>query len=62
MQVFRMSSLRSLSDRQLDRWIKRLALILVVGGIAFAAFYTLDRWRPATTPIQRRRRRSRAAP
>jgi len=39
------------SDRDLNRWIKRVALILVVGTLAFTAFYVIDRWRPASTPI-----------
>ncbi len=49
--MFRVTSLASMDDRQLNRWIKRLALILVVGGVLFTAFYFFDRWRPATTPI-----------
>ncbi len=49
--MFRVSSLAKMDDRQLNRWIKRVLLLLVVGTIAFAAFYAFDRWRPATTPI-----------
>ena len=49
--MFRVRSIGSLSDRQLDRWIKRAALILVVGAVAFVAFYAFDRWRPAPPPI-----------
>jgi tetratricopeptide (TPR) repeat protein len=49
--MFRVTSLSRMDDRQLNRWIKRLALLLVVGGVLFTAFYFFDRWRPATTPI-----------
>lgn len=49
--MFRVTSLAKMDDRQLNRWIRRLALLLFVGAIAFAAFYAFDRWRPATTPI-----------
>ena len=49
--MFRVTSLAKMDDRQLNRWIKRVLLLLVVGTIAFAAFYAFDRWRPATTPI-----------
>jgi tetratricopeptide (TPR) repeat protein len=35
----------------MDRWIKRLAVILVVGAIAFFGFYMIDRWRPPAAPI-----------
>ena len=49
--MFRVTSLTKMDDRQLNRWIKRVLLLLVLGTIAFVAFYGLDRWRPATTPI-----------
>jgi tetratricopeptide (TPR) repeat protein len=49
--MFRVSSLAQMDDRQLNRWIKRVVLLLVVGTVAFAAFYAVDRWRPPTTPI-----------
>lgn len=49
--MFRVTSLGKMDDRQLNRWIKRVVALLVVGTIAFVAFYTFDRWRPATTPI-----------
>jgi tetratricopeptide (TPR) repeat protein len=49
--MFRVTSLAKMDDGQLNRWIRRLALLLFVGTIAFAAFYAFDRWRPATTPI-----------
>lgn len=46
-----LASLRGASDRQLDRWIRRLVLLLVLGAVAFAAFYLVDRWRPASPSI-----------
>jgi tetratricopeptide (TPR) repeat protein len=49
--MFRVTSLAKMDDRQLNRWIKRVVLLLVVGTIAFVAFYAVDRWRPPTTPI-----------
>jgi tetratricopeptide (TPR) repeat protein len=49
--MFRVTSLAKMDEQQLNRWIKRVVLLLVVGTIAFVAFYGLDRWRPATTPI-----------
>ena len=49
--MFRVTSLTEMDDRQLNRLIKRVLLLLVLGTIAFAAFYALDRWRPATAPI-----------
>jgi tetratricopeptide (TPR) repeat protein len=50
-----MPSLDSISNPQLDRLIKRAALILVVGALAFGAFYVLDRWRAAPPPIMDQR-------
>ena len=50
--MFRVTSPTKMDDRQLSRWIKRTLLLLVVGTIAFVAFYALDRWRPATTPTR----------
>src|SRR5512143_704589 len=47
----RVTSLTSMSDRQLDRWIKRIGLIIAVGAIAFVGFYVFDRWRPPSAPI-----------
>jgi tetratricopeptide (TPR) repeat protein len=44
-----------MDDRQLNRLIKRVVLLLVVGTIAFVGFYFMDRWRPATEPIVDRR-------
>lgn len=42
---------RRVPDDELAMWIKRLARLLVVATLAFAAFYTFDRWRPASAPI-----------
>ena len=53
--MFRVTSLASMDDRQLNKWIKRLALLLVAGTVLFVGFYALDRWRPATEPIVDRR-------
>lgn len=39
------------SDRDLNRWIKRVALLLVVVAVGFTAFYLFDRWRPDAPPI-----------
>jgi len=49
--MFRVTSPTKMDDRQLNRLIKRVVLILAVGTIAFMGFYALDRWRPATTAI-----------
>lgn len=49
--MFRVTSLAKMDDRQLNRLIKRVALILVAGTVVFTGFYILDRWRPATAPI-----------
>ncbi len=53
--MFRVTSPTKMDDRQLNRLIKRVVLLLVVGTIAFVGFYALDRWRPATEPIIDRR-------
>ena len=53
--MFRVTSLTKMDDRQLSRWIKRIALILVAGTVLFTGFYVLDRWRAPTTPIVDRR-------
>jgi tetratricopeptide (TPR) repeat protein len=53
--MFRVTSLTKMDDRQLNRLIKRVALILVAGTVLFTGFYILDRWRPATAPIVDRR-------
>jgi tetratricopeptide (TPR) repeat protein len=49
--MFRVTSLTKMDDRKLNRWIKRLALLLVAGTVLFVGFYAFDRWRPASTPI-----------
>jgi Tetratricopeptide repeat. len=43
--------LSNISDQTLRRAIRGLALILIVGTIAFIAFYTIDRWLVARPPI-----------
>ncbi len=53
--MFRVTSLTSMDDRQLNKWIRRLVLILVAGTVLFAGFYFLDRWRAPATPIVDRR-------
>lgn len=42
---------RRVPDDELAMWIKRVARLLVVATLAFAAFYAVDRWRPASPPI-----------
>lgn len=42
---------RRVPDDELGMWIKRLAGLLVVATLAFAAFYVIDRWRPAAPAI-----------
>jgi tetratricopeptide (TPR) repeat protein len=49
--MFRVTSLTKMDDRQLNKWIKRLALLLVAGTVLFIGFYAFDRWRPATAAI-----------
>jgi len=49
--MFRVTSLTAMSDRQMDRLIKRIALILVFGAIAFAGFYVFDRFRIPAAPM-----------
>jgi tetratricopeptide (TPR) repeat protein len=50
-KMFRVTSLTSMDDRQLNKWIKRVALLLVAGTVLFVGFYVFDRWRPATPAI-----------
>jgi tetratricopeptide (TPR) repeat protein len=40
-----------MNDQQLNRWIKRVALLFVVVLIAFVALYVVDRFRMPTAPI-----------
>ena len=48
----RVTSLTAMPEKQLDRWIKRIALLLFVVFIAFVAFYIFDRYNPiAPTPL-----------
>jgi tetratricopeptide (TPR) repeat protein len=49
--MFRVTSLAEMPDAQLNRWIRRLALLFVVVLIAFVAFYAVDRFRAPTAPI-----------
>jgi tetratricopeptide (TPR) repeat protein len=53
--MFRVTSLTSMDDRQLNKWIRRIALVLVAGTILFTGFYVLDRWRAPSAPIVDRR-------
>ena len=53
--MLRVTSLTKMDDRQVSRWIKRVALILVAGTVLFTGFYILDRWRAPSTPIVDRR-------
>ena len=52
--MFRVTSLANMPDQQLNRWIKRLALLFVVVLIAFVAFYVVDRFRAPAAPIMDR--------
>jgi tetratricopeptide (TPR) repeat protein len=47
----RVTSLTSMPEQQLNRWIKRIALLFVVVLIAFIAFYVFDRFRMPAAPI-----------
>jgi tetratricopeptide (TPR) repeat protein len=49
--MFRVTSLTEMPDAQLNRWIKRIALVLFVVAVAFAAFYAIDRFRMPAQPI-----------
>jgi tetratricopeptide (TPR) repeat protein len=49
--MFRVTSLTSMDERQLNRWIKRIGLLLVAGVVLFTAFYFVDRWRAPAAPI-----------
>ncbi len=41
----RVTSLTSMPEKELNRWIKRIALVFVVLLVAFVAFYAVDRFR-----------------
>lgn len=45
------ASLAKRPEGELDRLIKRIAAVLLVGALIFVAFYLFDRWRAPTTPI-----------
>ncbi len=47
----RVTSLTNMPEAQLNRWIRRIALLFVVVLIAFVAFYAIDRFRAPTAPI-----------
>ena len=47
----RVTSLTSMPEAQLNRWIKRIGLLLIIGIVAFVAFYAVDRFRAPTAPI-----------
>lgn len=49
--MFRVTSLAAIPEAQLNRWIRRIALLLVVGVLGFAAFYTVDRFRAPSASI-----------
>jgi tetratricopeptide (TPR) repeat protein len=49
--MFRVTSLTDMPEAQLNRWIKRIGLLLLVGIVAFVAFYAVDRFRASPAPI-----------
>ncbi len=50
----KVTSLTHMPERELNRWILRIAAILVVGLIAFGAFYFFDRYRdPGPSMVDR---------
>ena len=49
--MFRVTSLTEMPEAQLNRWIKRIGLLLFVGIVAFVAFYAVDRFRASPAPI-----------
>ncbi len=49
--MFRVTSLTEMPEAQLNRWIKRIGLLLLVGIVAFVAFYAVDRFRAPTASI-----------
>ena len=51
--MFRVTSLTKMPEAQLNRWIKRIGLLLFVGIVAFVAFYAVDRFRAATAADRR---------
>lgn len=49
--MFRVTSLTEMPEAQLNRLIRRLGLLLLVGVVAFVAFYAVDRFRASPAPI-----------
>ena len=49
--MFRVTSLADMPDAQLNRWIKRLAVVLLIGVVGFVAFYAVDRFRAPAAPL-----------
>jgi tetratricopeptide (TPR) repeat protein len=50
----RLASFATIPEGQLDRLIKRIAVVLVVGALVFIGFYIYDRWRmPAANVVDR---------
>jgi tetratricopeptide (TPR) repeat protein len=47
----RVTSLTNMPEAELNRWIRRIALLFVVVLIAFVAFYVFDRFRAPAAPI-----------
>ncbi len=47
----RVTSLTNMPEAELNRWIRRIALLFVVVLIAFVAFYAVDRFRAPAAPI-----------
>jgi tetratricopeptide (TPR) repeat protein len=47
----RVTSLTSMPEAQLNRWIKRLGLVLLVVLVAFIAIYAVDRFRLSPAPM-----------
>ena len=52
--MFRVTSLTEMPDAQLNRLIKRIGLVLLVGIVAFIGFYAIDRFRAPSAPILNR--------
>ena len=49
--MFRVTSLTDMPEAQLNRWIKRIGLLLLVGIVAFVAFYAVARFRASPAAI-----------
>ncbi len=47
----RVTSLTSMPEAQLNRWIRRIGLLLIIGIVAFVAFYAVDRFRAPAAPL-----------